>query len=278
MTEHLKHLEIVFGRLREFGLKVHPGKCLFASEGIDFLGHKVSAYGIEPQGDKTEAIRGMEAPKDISGLRAVLGLLSYYRKFVPHFSSKAAPLNKLLKKESTWQWGGEETKALEELKGALCSEPILKRPDFKLPFILCTDLSQQGLGAVLSQKPEGGQEHVVAYASRSCNPAEKNYSSYDGESLVVVWAVRHFRQYLMGSPFTLYTDHRALKWMMSTSELTGRLARWSLMLQEYEFKIIHRPGVDNAVADCCSRMPLPSTEDAGRESREELGKIFWAEI
>ena len=137
-------------------------------------------------------------------MRAVLGLLSYYRKFVLHFSSKAAPLNKLLKKESTWHWGKEETNALEELKGALCSEPILKRPDFKLPFILCTDWSQQGLGAVLSQQPEGGQEHVVAYTSRSCNPAERNYSSYDGESLAVVWAIRHFRQYLIYIVYDVY--------------------------------------------------------------------------
>ena len=114
------------------------------------------------------------------------------------------------------------------------------------------------MGAVLRQKDKTGQEFVVAFASRNCNAAERNYSAYNGESLEVVWAVQHFRHYLIGSSFRLLTDHAALHWMMTTSRLTGRLARWSLILQEYDFTIQHTPRVENVVADYCSRFPLAS--------------------
>ena len=111
----------------------------------------------------------------------------------------------------------------------------------------------------------------MAYASRRCNAAKKNYRSYDEES--VVWAGHHFRHYLIGTIFTLITDHQALKWMMTTSRLIRRLARWSLQLQEYDFTIEHRAGTDNPIADCFNRNPLASDEDPIREKREDLGKI-----
>ena len=162
---------------------------------------------------------------------------------------------------------------MQHLKDALYSDPVLRRPDYAQPFRLMTDWSQAGVGAVLSQLDSKGQEFAVAYASRSCNAAEKNYCSYDGESLAVVWAAHHFRHYLIGTSFTLITDHQALKWMMTTSRLTRRLARWSLQLQEYDFIIEHSAGTDNPVADCFSRNPLASEEDPSREKRKDLGKI-----
>ena len=149
-AEHLKHLELVFARLEKWGLKVHPGKCLFVAEEVDFLGHRVNAYGIRPQMEKTKAIREMATPPDLSSLRALLGLFSYYRKFVPHFSVIAAPLNKLLKKDAPWLWGGKEQAAMQKLQQLLCSEPVLRRPDYTWPFQLQTEWSQDGVGAVLS--------------------------------------------------------------------------------------------------------------------------------
>ena len=138
-SEHLKHLEIDFNRVRDVGLKVHPGKCLFGAAKIDFLGHRVTAFGIQPQSDKTAAIKEMVAPKDVPGLRALLGLFSYYRKFVPHFSAVAAPLNALLKKDYVWQWEAAEESAMQQLKDALCSDPVLRRPNDAQPFRLMTD-------------------------------------------------------------------------------------------------------------------------------------------
>ena len=167
-----------------------------------------------------------------------------------------------MKKDQPWQWGEAQAAAFVKLKEALCGTTILRLPDHYKPFILTTDWSQKGMGAILSQVGTDGVEHPICYASRSCNPAEQNYSSFDGECLAVVWATSHFRSYLFGNSFTLVTDHEPLKWIMTTEKLTGKLARWSLLLQEYDFTVEHRKGIDNTNADCLSRYPLPSDADA----------------
>ena len=262
LEEHLQHLETVFKRLREAGLKVHPGKCVFCTDSIDFLGHRISANKLEPQQDKLAAVRDLPSPTDLSSLRAALGLFSYYRKFVLHFSTIAFPLNSLLKKDRSWEWGEKQEEAFLALKEQLCGAAVLRLPDPYAPFILTTDWSQRGMGAILSQRNKEGVEHPICYASRSCNAAEQNYSSFDGECLAVVWATGHFRAYLFGNSFTLVTDHEPLKWIMTTQKLTGKLARWSLLLQEYDFEVEHRAGAANTNADCLSRYPLPSDADA----------------
>ena len=148
------------------------------------------------------------------------------------------------------------------LKEQLCGAAVLRLPDPYAPFILTTDWSQQGMGAILSQINKEGVEHPICYASKSCNVAKQNYSSFDGECLAVVWATGHFRAYLFGNSFALVTDHEPLKWIMTTQKLTGKLALWSLLLQEYDFKVEHRAGATNTNADCLSRYPLPSDADA----------------
>ena len=230
VEEHTRHLSMVFQRLREAGLKVHPGKCVFGADNIDFLGHRISADKLEPQQDKIAAVRDLPAPTDLSGLRAALGLFSYYHKFVPHFNTIAFPLNSLMKKDRPWEWSKAQADAFGELKEQLCSAALLKLPDPYSPFILTTDWSQRGMGAILSQLGEDGVEHPVCFASRSCNAAEQKDSSFEGECLAVVWATSHFRSYLFGNSFTLITDHEPLKWIMTTTKLTGKLARWSLLL------------------------------------------------
>ncbi len=139
-------------------------------------------------------------------------------------------------------------------------------------FILHTDWSALGIGAILGQLDEEGKEYVIAYASRSNNKAESNYSSYEGEFLAVVWAVIHFRPYLYGTNFTLYTDHQPIKWLMTNDKLTGKLARWALILQEYEFKVIHRPSITHQNADTMSRRPLITSEDFS-EARQDFDQI-----
>ena len=255
LEDHLKHLAAVFARLRSAGLKVHPGKCAFAVDKIDFLGHCVSADGLSPQQEKVAAVRDLPAPTDISSLRSALGLFSYYRKFVKGFSVIASPLHLLLRKGEKWHWDMDQQRSFAELKDKLCTADVLKRPDSLLPYVLATDWSQKGMGAVLSQIDKEGKEHPISYASRSCNPAEKNYGSCEGECLAVVWATQHFREYLFGTPFTLITDHEPLKWLMQTNKTTGKLARWSLLLQEYDMKVLHKRGVLNTNADCLSRFP-----------------------
>ena len=194
-------------------------------------------------------------------LRAFLGLANYYRRFVKNFSLIAKPLTILTSKDQPWTWGREQQQAFETLKQKLGSAPVLRRPDVSKSFQLHTDWSSLGLGAVLTQKDDLGREYVVAYASRSNNTAEANYSSYEGEALAAVWAIAHFRPYLYGQRFTLVTDHQPLRWLMESDKLTGKLARWALLLQEYDFEVVHRAGITNLDADGLSRNPSPSNED-----------------
>ena len=256
IKENLKHLSAVFARLRQAGLKGHPGKCVFAVDQIDFLGHCVFAEGLSPQKEKVSTVRELPAPTDISSLRSALGLFSYYRKFVEGFSVIASPLHSLLRKGIKWHWGIDQQNSIAELKDKLCTAEVLRRPDSSLPYVLATDWSQEGMGAVLSQIDLEGKEHPVSYASRSCNPAEKKYGSCEGEFLAVVWATQHLLlEYLFGTPFTLITDHEPLKWLMQTNKTTGKLARWCLLLQECDMMVTHKRGALSTNADCLSRFP-----------------------
>jgi hypothetical protein len=217
--------------------------------------------GLGVQQAKVDVLHKIPAPSDVPRLRAFLGLANYYRRFVKNFSSIAKPLTILTGKDQPWIWSREQQHAFDTLKQRLGSAPVLRRPDVSRAFQLHTDWSAVGLGAVLTQKDQEGKEYVVAYASRSNNSAESNYSSYEGEALAAVWAIAHFRPYLYGQKFTLVTDHQPLKWLMESDKLTGKLARWALLLQEYDFEVVHRAGITNLDADGLSRNPSLSDED-----------------
>ena len=131
----MTHLTQVFSRLRQAGLKVHLGKCVFAVDKIDFLGHSISTEGLSPQEEKVAAVRDLTPPIDISSLRSALGLFSYYRKFVKGFSVIASPLHSLLRKGVSWHWGDEQQQAFSELKDKLCTTEVLRRPDSSLPYV-----------------------------------------------------------------------------------------------------------------------------------------------
>ncbi|CAM6086541.1 unnamed protein product [Calypogeia fissa] len=261
VKEHQTHLQAVFERLRTHGLRLHPGKCKFFQEQVEYLGHVIYSGGLGVQQTKVLAITLIPRPTDVSRIRAFVGLANYYRRYVKGFSRIVKPLTSLLKVDQEWHWGEEQERAFQELKAQLTSAPILRRPIRGRPYQLHIDWSMLGLGAVLTQQDEQKKEFVVAFASRSNNAAESRYSSYEGECLAVVWAVAHFRCYLFGTPFTLVTDHQPLKWLMESSKLTGKLARWALILQEYDFQVVHRAGVANLDADGLSRNPCTSQQD-----------------
>lgn len=203
---------------------------------------------------KIDKVRDFPIPKNITQLRGFLGLASYYRRFIKDFSKIANPLNKLLRKNATYQWTPEQQEAFEQLKQRLIQAPILIYPNFDEEFILLTDASTIGLGAILAQKDTEGNERVIAYASRSLSKPEKNYSATELECLAVVWAVGHFHAYLHGKRFTLVTDHSALCYLFNSATPTGRLARWVMKLQPYDFKIIHRAGRKHSNVDSLSRI------------------------
>ena len=176
LSEHLIHLSKVLGRLREVNLMLKPGKCHFARKEVQYLGHVLTPDGVKPNQDLVKAVECFPAPKDLKGVRRFLGMSSYYRKFIPQFSKVAEPLHKLIRKDTPFDWSPECEAAFKSLKGKLIAAPILAYPSFEEPFLVETDASIEGLGTVLSQKQSDGQQHPIAFASRSFNPAEKNYS------------------------------------------------------------------------------------------------------
>ncbi|CAI5483011.1 unnamed protein product [Closterium sp. Yama58-4] len=251
---HVRDVEATLAAIEAAGLTCHPGKCRFGHGSVAYLGFEVAGGELSIQKAKVEVLDRVERPKDRSSLRALLGFLNYYRKFIENFSKRAAPLNKLLREEQKWQWEGPQEQALRGLMEAVKAGAVLKLPDGQQPFILYTDWSSIGMGAVLSQM-DSGVEKVVAFASRTCSPADSNNSSYEGEGLAAVWAVGHFRVYLQGRHFTLVTDHQPLLWLMHNQSLTGRNARWAMKLQEYDFTVKHRPGATMQHVDGLSRNP-----------------------
>jgi hypothetical protein len=223
--QHIEQVEKVFQKLREAKLKIKISKCHFCLPNIHFLGHVVGRDGVRPDPEKIEKVKNYPEPKDLTKLRAALGLFSYYRKFVKDFSKIARPLYALLKKDVHFCWKKEQQEAFDYLKEALTKAPILGYPDFTEPFIIFTDASKIGLGAILSQRKKDGKEYVIAYASRSLNQAEKNYSVTEQECLAVIWAIKYFQHYLGMCPFELITDHSALKWLQTAKMPSGKRAR-----------------------------------------------------
>jgi hypothetical protein len=205
--EHLQHVDALLNMLQATGLKAHPSKCVFGADCVEFLGHNVSRHGMTPAAAKVQAINDMPHPGNVAALRSALGLFNYYRCYVENYSEIAAPLNALLQKNVTWSWTSVHRAAYQRLKTELAdSTKAIRRPDFTRPFVLHTDFSNYGCGAVLGQVDDKGQEYMVACASRSLNKYERHYCSFQGEMLAAVWAVRLFRYYLQARSFQLVTS------------------------------------------------------------------------
>jgi hypothetical protein len=257
---HLQHLDAVLSRLREVNLKLNPSKCCFAAASVVFLGHVVSKEGTRLDLSKVAAVRGFPVPTTIVNVRSFFGLTGYYRRFIRGYSKLAGPLFELTKKDVVFVWNQDYQNAFDALKRALIGAPILMRPNFKDPFVLDVDWSTKGVGAILSQK-EGKFEKVIAYASKALTVTQKKFHPMEGECYALIWGILHFRQYLHRTHFTLRTDHKPLEWLATMSDANGRRGRWIDLLQDYSFKIIHRPGARHANVDALSRNPVGQAMD-----------------
>ena len=256
--EHLRQLRAVFERLRSAGLRLKPKKCLFLRDEVLYLGHVISVKGVKPDSAKTEKVKCFPIPRDVTCVRQFIGLASYYRRFVNSFASIASPLRALTKKNAKFSWTSECQVAFDKLKELLVSAPVLAYPRFGLgiEFILETDASGIGLGAILSQTQDDGELHPIAYASCSLDNSERNYGITELETLAVVWAARHFRPYLLGHHTIVFTDHSACVSVLRTARPSGKIARWALTVQELNLTLKHRAGKLNSNADALSRNPI----------------------
>ncbi len=262
---HMADLMNVFKRLAAAGLTLKPKKCQVFAKSVKYLGSVVSAEGIAPDPDKVKAIAAMPAPVDKAGVKAFLGMAGYYRRFIGDFAEVMAPLQMLLKNDVPFIWADAQENAMRAVKAALCSAPVLlAHPDFSKPFVLTTDASGVGIGAVLSQNELlSMKEAVVEYASRTLTKAEGAWSATEQEALAVKWGCEVMRPYIYGVRFTVITDHRALQWVFLNRSKNHRLQRWAVLLSEYDFKVVHRAGRLNANADGPSRLPLPRGQGIG---------------
>lgn len=251
---HLKTLAEVFRRLRDARLRLNVKKCQFGRDSLRYLGYIIDGRGLRTDPAKTDAVANWSAPNTVRKMLPFLGMASWYRRFIRNFSTIAAPLTRMTRKNARWNWGPEEEAAFQTLKNALTSAPVLACPDFSRRFILQTDASTLGLGSMLTQHLEEG-ERVIAYVSRTLNQAERNYSATELECLTVVWGIRRMREYLEGYQFTVITDHQSLRCLQTTDSPTGRLGRWKFELQQYDFDVRYRRGSANRVADALSREP-----------------------
>ena len=274
--EHVERLEAVFRRLQTNNLKLKASKCEFFKREVTYLGHVVSEEGIRTDPTKTEAVLNWPVPKTVKEVRMFLGFTGYYRRFVKGYASIVRPLNDLLighptnkkakkgrkpkNKPSAFTWGQEQEQAFRTIIDRLTHPPVLAYADYKLPFKLHTDASTTGLGAVLYQR-QNGVDKVVAYASRSLKPAEKNYPAHKLEFLALKWAVTDkFHDYLYGAKFEAVTDNNPLTYILTSAKLDATGQRWVAALSTYNFSLSYRSGINNADADGLSRKVPERTE------------------
>lgn len=277
--DHLQNLRRLLQRLSEKGLRGRLEKCSFARPWVEYLGHILSQEGIA-KGHKVDDVLKMPPPSDVSSLRSFLGSVQFYAKFLPpNFSSICEPLYRLTKKGTPWKWDTDEQGAFQTLRNLLASDSVLVHFDEKVPIGIACDASNVGIGAVLFHRFPDRSERPIANASKTLSESQRNYSQIQKEALAIIFGLKKFYQYLYGRRFVLVTDHKPLLALFGPGKETptlaaNRLARWSLLLSQFDYTIEYRKTADHANADVLSR--LPSGSDAqfdGEESTDDAEMV-----
>ena len=269
--EHDKTLRLVLSKLQSAGLKLKLGKCHIGVPSVTDLGCKLDKQGIHPTEDKVKAISEAPAPTNTTQLRAYLGLINFYRRFLPQAATLLEPLNRLLKANTLWSWSVKQENSFKKSKEILLNSDALVHFDPKLPLVVVADSSAYGIGGVLCHLVDN-VERPICFVSRTLTATERNYSQLEKEALAMVYALRKFHYYLWGQAnFTVITDHKPLLGIFFPSKnippmASGRIQRWSLLLQSYNFTLRHRSGALLGTADALSRLPLPNDSSEITES------------
>lgn len=270
LKEHKEHVKKILAKLEEVGLYCKPEKCEFHTTKTKFLGFIITPNTVEMDQKKIEAIQQWEAPKNITDLQSFLGFANFYRRFIHQYAKKCAPLFRLLKKESKFNWTPELNEIFESLKDNFCSAPVLRQFDPTLETIVECDVFDTVVAGVLSQKfPEDNKMvlHPIAYYSKKLSPAECNYGIGEKELLAIVNSFEEWHQYLEGTPTKVLTDHANLTNFMGKQRLSRRQARWAQFLSQYEFTIDYRPGTKNKKADALTRRSEDLPEEGDGRGR-----------
>ncbi|XP_039887198.1 uncharacterized protein K02A2.6-like [Simochromis diagramma] len=263
-VRHLQNLDEVLTRLEEAGLRLKRCKCAFMQEKVEYLGHIVDAQGLHPVEKKVKAIMDAPTPTNVTELKAYLGLLNYYNKFLPNLATLLAPLHELLRHEVRWTWQKRQEEVFQKSKNLLNSTEVLVHYSADRELVLSCDASPYGVGAVLSHKMEDGSERPLGFMSRTLSPAEKKYSQLDKEGLAVIFGIKKFHKHLYGRVFTIYTDHKPLISLFNEKKPipqmgSPRVQRWAVTLSAYEYNIRYKPGKHHENADALSRLPVPDS-------------------
>ncbi|KOM51585.1 hypothetical protein LR48_Vigan09g024400 [Vigna angularis] len=268
-VDHLKQLGVVMQRLERNGWVANRKKCDFGRRKICYLGHQISEQGVEMDGDKIRAVVEWEEPRNLKALRGFLGLTGYYRRFVAGYGKIAKPLTEILKK-GRFTWNEQAKQAMDALKAAITSGPVLELPDFNQEFHIECDASGGGIGAVLTQN-----RRPIAFYTKALSENTLSKSIYEKELMALVLAIQHWRPYLVGRKFTVHTDQRSLKYLLEQRITTQSQQNWLAKLMGYEFEIVYRKGSMNQAADALSRK-----HEGEREERElqAISKPFWPDF
>jgi hypothetical protein len=252
---HQQRTHKVLQRLRDNLLHLKPEKCTFNVDEIKYLGMIIKPGSIAMDPAKLKGISEWKTPTKVKEVRSFLGFANFYRQFIANYSTIARPLIDLTKKDEDFVWNQEHEEAFNKLKRIFTSSPILQIPDKDRPFSIATDASLYATGAVLLQQDANGNWLPCSFLSQSFNPAERNYQIYDRELLAIVWALKAWRHYLLGSPFPILvqTDHKNLQYFRDIHDLNRRQARWQSFLSQFELRISHVPGKDLIIPDLLSR-------------------------
>ncbi|XP_033729753.1 uncharacterized protein K02A2.6-like [Pecten maximus] len=263
-VEHCHNLHTTLQRLENFGIRLRKDKCFFLRDEVEYFAFKVNKEGIHPSPRKVEAILKLADPQNKRELQSWLGIVNYYRKFIPNMATVLEPLTHLLANDVEWQWSQTCANACETIKKLLVSSEVMVHYDPKKPLTLAVDASSYGLGAVISHTI-GSNDKPIAYVSRTLTSAERNYSQIEKEALAIIFGIQRFHQYLYGRRFTLLTDHKPLTTILGPKKgipvlAASRLQRWAIQLSAYQFDIKFRSTDKNGNADVLSRFPMKEEE------------------
>ena len=276
-AEHDKRLEAALKRIEEAGATLNPQKCEFRRSKITFLGHVIDENGITADPEKTEAIRRMSSPTNVSELRRFLGMANQLGKFTPNLAEITQPLRELLSKSRSWSWGPPQIAAFSRVKEELSRPTTLALYDPSTPTKVSADASAYGLGAVLLQKFDSWKP--VAFASRSMSETERRYAQIEKEALATTWACEKFADFIVGKHIEIETDHKPLVPLLGVKHLDclpPRILRFRLRLDRFSYDIKHVPGKELYTADTLSRAPLPTIPTEGTRTQEELAELCMA--